>query len=664
MEIKKSTGKPIPLGVTIGNQEINFAIFSKHATKVSLSLIDPITKKETMRYALDPKVHKTGDIWHISLKGISLPMHYCYYMDGGKKPWNYYDPSKALLDPYAKELDCSIEWEKKSSSPPRGVLSQEKEFDWQGVAVPKIPLKDLLIYEMHVRAFTNHTSSGVVNKGKYLGVIEKIPHLLNLGINAVELLPIFEFDETLNPRKDPTTNRKLCNFWGYSTANFFCPMNRYATAIGKAKVEFQTMVRELHRNGIEVILDVVFNHSGEVKGQDDYRSFMGIDNSVYYILYHNEHTNFSGCGNTMNLNHPVMQNFVIDCLHYWAIEMRVDGFRFDLATILNRGMHGELLHESPLMHRISLDPILSEKKLIAEPWDAAGGYQLGGFGSRTNRWSEWNDQYKSDVRKFVKGDPISKQALADRVTGSKKNFHNRNPEASINFITAHDGFSLADLVSYNQKHNKNNGEQNQDGENNNNCWNCGVEGKINDPEILRLREKQQMNFFVILFLSFGVPMMLMGDEYGHTKNGNNNTYCHDDDLNYFLWDKLDPKRFSFVQYLIHLRKQYPIFTRDTFPEPKDITWHGLKPSDPNWEDPHPVLGWKLIAEGQNSFFIFVNPTEKPYDIILPKADKAWYLLINTDGIESTTYYNLSEAPLVKDNHYVIPNHTSIVLISK
>lgn len=667
MGLEKSVGKPIPIGVRIGPQEVNFAIFSKHATEVSLSIVEPATKKEIGRYSLDPNINKTGDIWHIAIEGLSLPVCYCYYMNGNKVASNSYDPSKPLLDPYAKELDTSLEWEKKLPYPPMGVISSANGFDWQGVAIPNIPVKDLRIYEMHVRGFTNHPSSGVKNKGKYLGIIEKIPHLVDLGINAVELLPVFEFDETRNPRKDPTTNRKLCNFWGYATVNFFCPMNRYATVQGKAKEEFQTMVRELHRNHIEVILDVVFNHTGEVTGKelsvdrdDDYLSFLGIDKQVYYLLSHDQHTNYSGCGNTMNLNHPVVQNFVIDCLHYWATEMRVDGFRFDLATIMNRGMHGELLAESPLIQRISHDPILSQKKLIAEPWDAANGYQLGGFLPKQNRWSEWNDQFKTDVRKFVKGDPISKKALADRVSGSNKNFHFRSPQASINFITAHDGFTLADLVSYNQKHNESNGEQNQDGDNNMNSWNCGAEGETKDPAILRLREKQQLNFYVILFLSFGVPMMLMGDEYGHSKKGNNNTYCHDDDLNYFQWDKIDPKRFSFIQKLIQLRKEHPIFSRDTFPQAKDITWHGLKPSDPNWEDPHPVLGWKIV--GKNAFFIFINPTDKPYDILLPRPLNTWHLVINTDAPGPESFYNIPDAPSIKDNHYLIPSHTSIVLI--
>lgn len=659
MEI--GSGKALPLGVTVRAQEVNFSLFAKHATSVTLALFDYKTKKEVGRYNFDLIANKTGDIWHIALKGLTLPLLYGYYIDGNKTAPNDYDPKKILLDPYAKKLEVSSEWGKKQVDFPLGVICQDQEFDWQNVTNPKIPLKDLIIYEMHVRGFTQDNSSQVKNKGTYLGIIEKIPYLVELGITAVELMPIFEFDETRNGRHDPETGLKLCNFWGYATLNFFCPMQRFASEKGKAKEEFQTMVRELHRNKIEVILDVVFNHSGESKNEDDYLSFLGIDKQVYYLLYHNQHTNFSGCGNTMQLAHPVMQNFVIDCLHYWAAEMRVDGFRFDLATIMNRGMHGELLHESALIQRISHDPILSEKKLIAEPWDAAAGYQLGGFSSKQHRWSEWNDQYKIAVRKFVRGDPFSKNGVADRITGSSKNFYFRTPQASINFITAHDGFTLNDLVSYNQKHNLNNGEENNDGDNNSCSWNCGVEGIAKNPDINRLREKQQLNFFVLLFLSFGVPMILMGDEYGHTKRGNNNTWCHENLYNTFFWDKIDPARLAFLKKLIKFRKEHPLLTKENFPDTSNITWHGLKPFDPAWEDPIPLLGFEITSKTQGSLFVFCNPTPENYDVILPEKDKHWQLIINTHAPYASAFL---DKPLpVYDNHYLIPPYTIIVLQS-
>lgn len=661
LEIIKSSGKVGPLGATIKADTVNFAIIAKHATSVILALFDHESKQEIARFVLDAKENRTGDVWHIALKGLLLPVLYSYFMDGNRNPPDYYDNSKPLIDPYAKKLDVSNEWGKPPATLPRGVIHQEEEFDWQNVKSPNIPLKDLIIYEMHVRGFTQDPSSKVVNTGTFLGIIEKIPYLLELGINAIELLPIFEFDETRNSKKDPTTGQKLCNFWGYATLNFFCPMQRYASKPGKAKEEFQMMVRELHRNNIEVILDVVFNHSGELPAEEAYRSFLGIDQQVYYLLENNQHTNYSGCGNTMNLNHPVVQNLVIDCLHYWATEMRVDGFRFDLATVMNRNMQGELLHESPLIHNLSYDSVLSSKKLIAEPWDL-NGYQLGGFSSKKHRWSEWNDQYKIAIRRFVKGDPFSKKDLGQRITGSQKNFPKRTPQASINFITSHDGFTIKDLVSYNDKHNLCNGEENQDGDNNSCSWNCGVEGNTTDPKILKLRENQQLNFYVLLFLSLGVPMMLMGDEYGHTKQGNNNTWCHDDQLNYFLWDKIDPRHLLFIKKLIRFRKEHPVFTKEVVPTTKELTWHGLKPFDPNWEEPTPILGWMLTSKNQ-SYYVFCNPTFQNFDIILPDPgkNKVWHVLINTNAPHPDSFPEIP--PPIEKNHYLIQPHTFIVLIA-
>jgi len=665
--ITKSAGVSTPLGVNQTEGNINFAIFTKNAKTVTLGLYDVTSKAEIQKFILDPKVNKTGDIWHIALQNLPIPVLYSYFMDGLKSAPHLYDKKKALLDPYAKVIDTSIEWGKPLSTIPRAVVYREEPFDWQGVSSPKIPMNELIIYEMHVRGFTYHTSSNSANKGTFLGIIDKIPYLLDLGINAIELMPIFEFDETKNHRVNPVTSKKLCNYWGYETMSFFCPMNRYATSsdYGKAKQEFQTMIRELHRNKIEVILDVVFNHVGESKDLDNYRSFLGIDRSTYYLLDNNEDTNFSGCGNTMNLNDRMMQDFVLDCLHYWVVEMGVDGFRFDLATIMNRESNGKLVHESSLIHRISVDPILAEKKLIAEPWDAGGGYQLGGFCPKKKRWSEWNDQFKNNLLSFIKGDDFSKNAIADSVMGSQKIFTFRSPQASINYVAAHDGFTTRDLVSYNQKHNESNGEQNQDGNNFLNSWNCGVEGDIEQIEILKLREKQQKNFLVALFLFQGVPMLLMGDEYGHTKSGNNNSWCHDDEVNYFLWDQLRKNRhlYEFIQKLIQFRKENSVFTKGTFLKDNDIKWQGLKPSDLNWDDPKPILGWTLIDKTASSYFIFFNSTQASYEIQLPEPKKnmSWHLVVNTNGKGPNDFYESNRSLKIDSNYYLIQEHTAIVL---
>lgn len=667
MDIIETPGQPSPLGVTQNNNIINFAIFSKNAKMVTLAFFDPNTKQEIRKISLDAKKNKTGNIWHIAITNLSLPILYAYFIDGSKNAPHYFHKNKLVLDPYAHTIDSSIDWEQKFSHLPMGIIYDEKPFDWQNTSFPKIPMKDLIIYEMHVRGFTQHPSSQVQHRGKFSGIIEKIPYLLDLGVNAIELMPVFEFDETRNNRMIPHSSKKLCNFWGYSTVNFFSPMNRYASSshFGAAKEEFQMMVRELHKHNIEVILDVVFNHVGESMHHNDYLSFLGADRQTYYILHNNHDTNFSGCGNTMKLTHPVMQQFVLDCLHYWVTEMRVDGFRFDLATIMNREMHGELLHQSSLIKQLSLDPILADKKLIAEPWDAAGGYQLGNFYPKKKRWSEWNDQFRNNTRKFIKGDDYTKNVFADHITGSSRIFSSRSPQASLNFITSHDGFTLHDLVSYNQKHNEINGEQNRDGNNYTISWNCGSEGDSKDLDILKLRQRQRKNFFIALLTAHGIPMLLMGDEYGHSKKGNNNSWCHDSDMNYFLWDQLENNKtfYLFVKNLISLRKKYPHFSKEHFLTEADIQWHGLKPFDPNWSDSKPLLGFTLTEKNSDNFYIFFNPTHEAHtlDLPLPSEGKNWFLLVNSYADSPEDFYFEDNAPRIETDQYLIQEYTAIIL---
>ncbi len=631
--MKRYRGFPEPLGVTFTGEEIRFALFSMHAEKVSLVLIHPTSHRIIEEIPLDPNENKTGTIWHIALEGVSLPLLYAYRLEGPRKEPHFFRSDLLLVDPYARCIDVPKKWGRHIPHyHPRGVLDRPKPYDWEGISSPRRSLSEWMIYEMHVRGFTQDASSRVSHPGTFLGVIEKIPYLLELGMNAIELLPCQEFNECEWTKKDPITGEQLVNFWGYSPLFFFFPMARYASDSSREAsiMEWKTMVKELHRNGIEVILDVVFNHTGEKKNKVNAYSWMGIDRGIYYQVDEKGHDkNFSGCGNTVNLNHPVCRKFVRDCLHYWVTEMHVDGFRFDLASVMNRGRGGELLAPSPLVESLTEDPILAETKLIAEPWDCAGAYQLGGFAPHQNRWSEWNGKYRDTVRSFIKGDPGSKNAFASVVYGSHDLFAGRSPQASINFVTAHDGYTLYDLVAYQEKHNERNGEENHDGNDHNISWNGGEEGETSNEEIGVLRLRQRKNFLVALFFSQGVPMLSMGDEYGHTRQGNNNPWCQDNALNWFSWSRLEEERefFRFVKKLIAIRKAHPILRKADFLTEEEIQWHGLYPGEPNWEDPMPILSWTLGKE----FFIAFNASAEEREWILPPADEGhrWACWIDT-----------------------------------
>ena len=480
-------GVPDPLGVSFQGSEVNFSVFSANAHEVILCLFT-LEKKQISEIPM----HRTEDVWHVSIHGLALPLLYAYQANGPQTPPHYFRPDLLLLDPYAKEISSAHEWGASDEYWPLGKISQPKAFDWKGTTHPKIPSEDLIIYEMHVRSFTQDPSSKVQHPGTYLGIIEKIPHFLDLGINAIELMPLYEFNESGYRGVNPQPHQRLYNYWGYSSVNFFSPMNRYAHQ--ETLNEFKMMVRELHKHGIEVILDVVYNHTAEKRDEKHAYSFLGLDRSVYYMLSGDDECNYSGCGHTMNLNHPVMRKLVRDSLKYWVEEMHIDGFRFDLAAIMSRDQDGKLLDPSPLIEEISLDSELLQTKLIAEPWDLST-FQLGGFYPEKDRWSEWNGKYRDAVRSFIKGDSGSKEEFAKRISGSYDLFSSRSPQASVNFVTVHDGFSLTDLVSYDKKHNEANGENNQDGNSHNISWNCGVEGKTEDPEILFLRKKTDEKLF-------------------------------------------------------------------------------------------------------------------------------------------------------------------------
>lgn len=582
-KIEEIQARPHHLGLYFQGDEAHFALYSEHANQVFLGLFG----EREREFAL----HRSGPIWHIALKGVPRGIEYAYRCEG-RYGW--------LCDPYAKILSSPATWRGEGSHV-RAKALPVPEFDWQGVTQPHIPLQDLVIYEMHVRGFTKHASSGVKHPGTYLGVIEKIPYLKELGINAVELLPVFEFDEThVRPGAE-------CNYWGYNPIQFFAPMRRFAygSELEAPIQEFRTMVRELHRNGILVILDVVYNHTGEGKEEDYAVCFRGIDKAVYYM-----DKDYTGCGNTFNTNHPVVMQLILESLHYWVEEMHVDGFRFDLASVFTR--HPE--SPSPILQAIAKDPVLAKVKLIAEPWDAGGLYQVGLF-PHFGPWSEWNGQYRDTVRRFIKGTDGQAGLFANALCGSQS-IYPETPLSSVNFITAHDGFSLRDQVSYQQKHNLANGEMNQDGANDNYSWNCGEEGPTENPQIQALRERQIRNFLLALFISQGIPMLVMGDEYGHTRNGNNNPYVQDNELNWFLWDKRD-SLFEFVQQLIDFRKRHSVLRSTRFLKDSEVEWHN--PWDPHTRFVSYTLHKKI--------FVAFNAHFHPAQIALPPG--GWRPIIQT-----------------------------------
>ncbi len=659
-DFTSSPGQPLPLGATVLGDSVNFSLFSRHATAVSLLLFEPGLGPKVAELLLDPERNRTGDIWHIRLHGLPLSWRYGFRVGGPSAPERglRFRPDTILLDPYARALTGGSNWgeEYRRLGPPspesdflRRCCIINDDFDWEGDRPLNIPLKDSVIYEMHVRGFSRHPSSGVEHPGTYRGIIEKIPYLKELGVTAVELLPVGEFNENENINRDPTTGEKLKNFWGYSPIGFFAPKAAYAVSgrNGNQVREFKEMVKALHRAGIEVILDVVFNHTGEGNAQGPTLSFRGLDDAIYYLLDPKTggYLNFSGCGNTLNCNHPIVRSFILDCLRYWVVEMHVDGFRFDLASILGRDRNGEVLADPPMVERIAEDPVLARTKLIAEAWDAAGLYQVGSF-SQHPRWAEWNGRFRDDVRAFLTGTPGHVPVLATRLAGSSDLYRRSGfrPSNSINFVTSHDGFTLFDLVSYDHKHNLRNGEDNQDGCNHNLSWNSGVEGPSRRQAVTRLRQRRVRSFAVILFLSQGVPMLVAGDEFGRSQQGNNNAYCQDNELSWLDW-RLAAKNhllLRFFRLLIALRRAHPAFRRADFfhsgenagfPE---IRWQGTQSGVEDWSAEASVLAFFLdhrSAPGErDDFFVIFNGHRHAAEAVeLPSSRPgfAWHLVIDT-----------------------------------
>lgn len=664
-----SAGESKPYGSKRTSEGVNFAIYSRLATDVTLCLFNYESGSLYQEIHLDPEIHKTGHVWHVHVGNLPHNLCYAYRFNKGiGKVFNkYYDSERLIIDPYAKGLATPVQWGEGLGETPLGLVDQAIPFDWEGDKPLNLPREELVIYEMHVRGFTVHSSSKVEVPGSFLGVIDKIPYLKELGVNAVKLMPIQEFNEIEYQRFNPLNGEKLYNFWGYSPLHYFSPMNRYASSkeFGQSLIDFKMMVKELHRNGIEVILDIVLNHTGE--NEESIFSFLGIDPSTYY-LFDNEHemVDFTGCGNTVNSNHPIVRDFIKDCLRYWVSEMHVDGFRFDLAAVMFRGVHGEPLKNPPLIEALSNDPILAFTKLIAEPWDAAGLYRLGHFYSKEERWSEWNDVYRDEVRQFIKGDKGRRRGFATRLCGSDDIFgRERTPVSTINFISAHDGFTLHDLVSYNQKDNTANGENNRDGHPANYSWNCGEEGRTDNPEVAALRLRQMKNFHLTLLLSQGVPMLLMGNEYGHTRHGNNNSWCQDNELNWFLWDETanNPGFFRFYQRCIDFRKRHPILRRNRYLTPDDIQWHGKVPWEPDWDGDTKFLAYLQVDEVQGQhLFVAFNPSAIEKHIVLPDAEngKKWFRAIDTFMNSPDDFLDEEEMVPLHENSYSLKPYSVVV----
>lgn len=659
--IIESRGASAPLGFSeIGNKG-NFALFSKNATRVTLGLFNSSKEGVQREFAM----HRTGDIWHIGLENIPSNTLYSFRCEGPKdpRPEDLFKPELWMADPCAKILATAHSWGTKDKSY-LCLAASPPSFDWEGVSSPGYELADLVIYEMHVRGFTQHSSSQVENPGTFLGVLEKIPHLKKLGINAVEFMPIFEFDEIHCKDIQPVTGEPLPNYWGYNTLFFMAPMRRFAAneSLFAPINEYKTLIRELHRSGIEVILDVVFNHTGEGNEKNYFINFRGIDNQVYYMVDpQGYYRNFTGCGNTFNGNHPDVQAYILECLRYWIEEMHIDGFRFDLASTFTRDLDGSPIGSAPIVTAITDLCKAKKVKLIAEAWDAAGLYQVGYFPNHWGYWSDWNGKYRDTVRKFIKGTYSQAGAFADAISGSQSIYHDsKTPTSSLNFITAHDGYTLRDLVTYQMKHNYENGEMNLDGTSCNDNWNCGAEGPTLNAGIAALREKQMRNFLLALFLSQGVPMLLMGDEYGHSRKGNNNPFVQDNDLNWFLWNVLEKneKIFSFVSKLIDFRKKHKILRQSRFLSEDDIQWHGSLPFAPDWSEASRFLAFTL--NGETPLYAAFNAYHFPVAATLP-SNGIWRQIVNTDMDWNENFFDsLDEAPVLPQQ-IELPAHSAILL---
>ena len=647
---------------------VNFTIHTHGATSCELLLFH---RKAEEPYAVIPfpESYRIGFCYSMIVFDLDIEeFEYAYRLDGpyDEKKGLRFDKNKILLDPYARAVTGQSQWGHVNNAQ-HGYRARvvQSNFDWGDQRHHSIPMEDLIIYELHVRGFTMDESSGVKHHGTFEGLREKIPYLKELGVNAVELMPIFEFDEMRDVRL--IDENELIDFWGYNPVSFFAPNTSYCSSMeyNREGLELKTLIKDLHDNGIEVILDVVFNHTAEGNEFGPCFSFKGFDNNIYYMLTPDGHYyNFSGCGNTLNCNHPVVRDMILECLRYWVIEYRVDGFRFDLASILGRNDDGTPLSQPPLLRSLAFDSILGNVKLIAEAWDAGGLYQVGSFPS-WKRWAEWNGRYRDDMRRFLKGDDFLAQTAAARITGSPDLYDPayRGGNASINFLTCHDGFTLYDLYSYNQKHNEANGWGNTDGADDNNSWNCGVEGETDDPAILALRKRLMKNACAILLCSRGTPMFLSGDEFADTRYGNNNPYCQDNLISWLDWSLLKKNKdlFDFFQYMIQFRKNHPVIRKDLEPSYLGVpamSTHGLTPDETNFSgDSHVVCvrfaGYNESTQKEDLVYLAVNSGWFPVTLTLPELPEhyKWKVAVNT-GDPKCQFFHKNSMPTVESKIFL------------
>jgi len=715
----------------------NFAMLSRHGTYACLVIFpEDGGAHPVAEIALDPRKNRTGDHWHIRVDGLPTTFRYGWRIDGPKGVMHRFDPGRVLIDPATTMLSDGEQWAGSCEVDPertsrRSLFSLQPRYDWGDDEPPLIPHEETIVYEVHVRGFTRDESSGVEHPGTFRGLIEKLPYLKDLGITAVELLPIHEFDECDCPFVNELTGEKLVNFWGYNSIAFAAPKAAYAADAKEHKqvTEFRDLVKACHEHGIEVFLDVVFNHTGEGDDRGRTYSLRGFDNELYYLMSDDgQYLNFSGCGNTVNCNHPLVRDMMLSCLRYWVGEMHVDGFRFDLASILGRDRRGNVMVEPPVIEMIAEDGVMADTKLIAEPWDAAGLYQVGMF-PFGRRWSEWNAKYRDDIRQFWRGDAGYAGRMAGRLCGSSDLYEwsGRLPRHSLNFITAHDGFTLNDLVSYNHKHNEANGEDSRDGSNDNLSWNGGTEGPTNDQDILMLRERRAKGMILTMMISQGVPMLLAGDEFLRTQAGNNNAWCQDNKTSWIDWTLAETNAgfLRFTKAAIALRKRHPVFRRRRFfvgsltplsaqplpffnplrPNRKmetviqaeddhagvrtpaartrdlplaDIHWHGVEPYKPDFGNTSRLLAFSLDGrfngrdgdtdyQADRDFYVAINVGPAPLTFTVPASPtgRPWRLRIDTGAPSPDDVQNEDTGkPIAAKAAVVVAPFAVVVLMSE
>ena len=691
-QLRIGNGEPHPLGPSLGPDGVNFAIFSSNSKYLDVLLFDSSSAKQPSQILrLDPRTNKTGDYWHVFVPGLGDGQVYGWRAHGPHDPQNglLHDPQKTLLDPYGLAVTGLEIYDRQAAKPKidksrsdisrgdncdralRSVVVDTTAYDWEDDAPPEPPEREI-IYELHVGGFTRHPSSGVepAKRGTYAGLIEKIPYLVELGVTAVELLPVQYFD----PQDAP---QGLTNYWGYSSVSWFAPHEGFSSDRNPtgAVREFRDMVKALHRAGLQVILDVVFNHTAEGELDGPILGLRGLDNGAYYLRdpQGNGYADFTGCGNTVNANHSVVRRLILDALTHWAAEMHVDGFRFDLASALTRGEDGRPLMRPPIVWAIDSLPVLADKHLIAEPWDAGGLFQVGSFPG--DHFAQWNGPFRDSIRRFLRGDEETIEELMARIVGSPDLFSSRRsrPSHSINFVTCHDGFSLMDLVSYERKNNESNLEQNRDGTDQNLSWNCGHEGHTTDPEINRLRQRQMRNFLCLLFLSHGCPMLTMGDEVALSHQGNNNPWCQDNPTSWLDWTLLDQNRdqLRFVRLLIRLASNLFILREDRFwaatspQEPGDISWHGTLPGKPDWSPKSHSLAYTLNHPSGEKVMVLLNAWDKELEFTLPSpgAGRRWLEIVNTGQESPNDIVPSAEASPLPGENFTLDMHSVVVLLA-